>query len=128
MPNCSNALMASQAHPTHLQLPPASIGQRNETRHIGVLCDSIFQHYQTEPARHTTNVQLEVFFLVENGRPIEGTLCLPLGIRQIEVGVLRIVRRGPAAKIQTTLSVNPNGWHVEQAPHPAADMRPTIAG
>src|SRR5439155_17095260 len=37
-----------------------------------------------------------------------------------------MVRRGPAAKIQTTLSLKPNGWHAEQAPHPLFDIRPEI--
>ena len=38
------------------------------------------------------------------------------------------VRRGPEAKIQTTLSVNPKGWHEEHAPQPLFDMRPVMAG
>src|SRR5206468_6078725 len=37
-----------------------------------------------------------------------------------------MVRRGPAAKIQTTLSLKPNGWHAEHAPHPLADIRRVI--
>src|SRR6266566_5170630 len=37
-----------------------------------------------------------------------------------------MARRGPAAKIQTTLSLKPNGWHAEHAPHPLADIRRVI--
>src|SRR4051812_17471332 len=36
-----------------------------------------------------------------------------------------MVRRGPAAKIQTTLSDRPNGWQAEQAPQPLLDILPT---
>src|SRR5262249_26945241 len=35
---------------------------------------------------------------------------------------------GPAAKIHTTLSLKPLGWHDAQEPQPAADIRPTIGG
>ena len=34
-----------------------------------------------------------------------------------------IVRRGPLAKIHTTPSVSPNGWHAEHAPQPLFDSR-----
>src|SRR2546425_5488937 len=34
---------------------------------------------------------------------------------------------GPAPKIQTTLSLRPKGWHEEQDPQPAFDIRPVIA-
>ena len=38
------------------------------------------------------------------------------------------VRRGPEAKIQTTLSVNPLGWHDPHDPHPLFDILPVMAG
>src|ERR1700736_2198391 len=37
------------------------------------------------------------------------------------------VRRGPAAKIHTTLSLSPKGWQAEQDPQPLFDIRPVIA-
>ena len=39
-----------------------------------------------------------------------------------------IVRRGPAPKIQTTLSLRPKGWQEAQEPQPLLDMRPVMAG
>src|SRR5579871_5658473 len=38
-----------------------------------------------------------------------------------------IVRRGPDAKIHTTLSVNPLGWHDPHDPQPLFDILPVMA-
>ena len=50
------------------------------------------------------------------------------GLPGANVACKGTVRRGPVAKIQTTLSVNPNGWQDEHAPQPLFDMRPVMAG
>src|SRR5207248_8149255 len=59
------------ADAAHLQLVAAAVGERCERIHVRILGHAISQHDETLPARHAADVELEVLFFVEDGRPVQ---------------------------------------------------------